>query len=232
MAATMPSAVPIPAEIAPWATALLVVDLQNDYCSRGGAFDVAGRDITSMAVIPARVEALARAARAAGVAVVFVQNTVDRKGRLRPALQARRRMRLTGRPAYVVEGTWGHALSPPLAPTAEDLVIQKYASSAFVGTPLDQALRAARIELVVVTGVVTWGCVLSTAHSAATLGYLPCIVTDGVAGDDMSLHEAALEMMRRSFGAEWLVPSGELISGWSGHGTDQPARPVPIPAVR
>jgi ureidoacrylate peracid hydrolase len=206
---------PDPLATPPSRTALLVVDLQNDYCSPGGAFERAGRDISAIQAVPGRVADLLAVARSAGVTTVYVQNTVDPAGRMRGALQRRRRARLTGKPAYVVDGTWGHAFASPLGPTADDLLVRKYASSAFVGTPLDQALRAARIELVAVTGVVTWGCVLATAHSAATLGYVPLIVTDCVAGDDNRLHEAALDMMGRSFGPEMLVSSAELAARWS-----------------
>jgi ureidoacrylate peracid hydrolase len=200
------------------------VDLQNDYCAVGGAFDRAGHDISTMRVLPMRVAQLAERARDAGVLVVYVQNTVDPAGRMRTALQRRKRVRLAGTPGYVVDGTWGHEFAAPLAPTDGDVHIRKYASSAFVGTPLDQTLRAAGIDMVVVTGVVTWGCVLATAHGAAALGYIPVIVSDCVSGEDPYLHDAALAMMRRSFGAELVVPSSELAGHWAAGAPADPPR--------
>jgi ureidoacrylate peracid hydrolase len=210
------------------ATALLVVDLQNDYCAPGGAFENAGHDISTMRELPPRVANLVDAARTGGAMVVYVQNTVDPEGRMRTALQRRKRIRLAGTPRYVIDGTWGHEFAAPLRPTKDDILIRKYTSSAFGGTPLDQTLRAARIELVVVTGVVTWGCVLATAHGAAALGYVPLVASDCVGGEDPYLHEAALAMMRRSFGAELILPSSAIrdlwVGGVPGHaGTQRPS---------
>jgi ureidoacrylate peracid hydrolase len=217
------------AAVRPSATALLVVDLQNDYCAPGGAFDAAGHDISPMQALPARVAMLAEHARDAGVLVVFVQNTVDPAGRMRTALQRRKRVRLAGTPGYVVDGTWGHQFAEPLVPTEADIHVRKYTSSAFGGTPLDQTLRAARIELVAVTGVVTWGCVLATAHGAAALGYIPVVVSDCVGGEDAYLHDAALAMMRRSFGHELVVPSSTLVGLWTGS-DGRPASNGAVPA--
>ncbi len=198
----------------PARSALVVVDMQNDYCHDDGAFGRAGHDLGSTQASIGRIDRLAAAARAAGVTVVLIQNTVDRQGRMRPALHQRRRKRLTGSAFYVVDGTWGHAITDGIQVADDDLVIRKYASSAFIGTPLDQTLRIARVETVVVVGVVTWGCVMATAQSAATLGYTPVVVEDCVAGSEPDLHDAALRMMRRSFGDDLVVDSDSIVATW------------------
>jgi nicotinamidase-related amidase len=193
--------------------ALLVVDIQNDYCAPGGAFDRAGHDLTTAREMLPTVARLIGEARQRGSTVVFVQNTVDPEGRMRSALQRRRRQNTAGTADYVIDGTWGHRFAEPLEVAEGDLLMKKYASSAFVGTPLDQTLRAAGVNTVVVTGVVTWGCVMATAQSAAQT-YIPVVVSDCVAGYDEYLHEAALEMMRRGLGADLVISSSQVLERW------------------
>lgn len=89
--------------------------------------------------------------------------------------------------------------------------MRKYASSDFVGAPLDQVLRAHRIDTVLLTGIVTWGCVMATAQSAGKLGYLPVVVSDCVAGNVPYLHEAALVMMARSFDQKLVKPAAQVL---------------------
>lgn len=209
----------------PARSALLVVDVQNDYCAPGGVFERAGADIGPAQAMLPNLAALLRDARQAGVRVVFVQFTIDREGRVLNLVERRRRERNVGTIFYVVEGTWGHQVVDALPRDAGDLVIRKTRPSAFFATPLDQVLRSEGITNVVVTGVVTWGCVLATAQSAAALGYLPVVVSDCVAGANAAKHEAALDIMRGSFGDDLVVSRRELVDRWRAarHADDSPA---------
>lgn len=195
--------------------ALLVVDVQKDYCDPEGAFAKAGHDMHTVEALVPKLASLVESARENGVFVVFIRNTVDPEGFTQNPVQRRRRQRVAGTAKYVVDGTWGHELAEPLRAQPGDMVMKKYASSAFLGTPLDPSLRGMGISTVVVTGVVTWGCVMATAQSAAYLGYIPVVVSDCVGGHDQYFHEAALAMMRQNFGPDLVMPSEEVMQGWS-----------------
>ena len=195
--------------------ALLVVDVQKDYCDPEGVFAKAGHDMHTMETLLPKLARLVESARENGVFVVFVRNTIDPEEFTQNPLKRRRRQRVAGTAKYVVDGTLGHELAEPLRAQPGDMVMKKYASSAFLGTPLDPSLRGMGISTVVVTGVVTWGCVMATAQSAAYLGYIPMVVSDCVAGHDQYLHEAALEMMRRSFGTDLVLSSEQMMQSWS-----------------
>jgi ureidoacrylate peracid hydrolase len=187
-------------------TALLVVDMQRDFCSRGGAFDRLGVDISMYPPMLPRVAGLIAAARAAGVRVVFVQMTTLPGGLSDSPAQIRFNLRLhlashgQVQPlAYTADGSEGQEIVPELAPEPGDVVVKKYRSSAFWGTNLALLLRSNGIETVVVSGCTTEGCVESTARDALFSDHYVVIAEDCVASDDRAQHEASLLLMRHRF---------------------------------
>lgn len=86
-----------------------------------------------------------------------------------------------------------------IAPRKNDLVLEKYSSSFFVGTILNNVLRKKEVTILILTGVSTEGGIESTARQAATSGYLPLIVSDAVGSSDQGIHEAMLKVMRKVF---------------------------------
>ncbi|MBI4307479.1 MAG: isochorismatase family protein [Chloroflexi bacterium] len=213
------------AEIAdPEHTALLVVDMQNDYIARGGASDKAGRrDTSAFKSVIAQTKCTIEAARQAKVPVVYIQNTwlpnhrsvsgawlrfIERSGFLEGA-------------SVTVDGTWGHRIVDELAPRPEDIIVKKWRASAFIGTNLDLVLRCNRIESVVVTGVVTQGCVESTARDAAFLDYYVVVLGDCVQSTRQDLHEASLQVMAARFD---VVDSDEVLRVWLSQPVSLPAR--------
>ena len=151
-------------------TALLVVDMVNEFVAKGGALETpAARDI-----VP-RLEETIEASRDAGVQVVY----------FRP------RNRSTGVDAGpvatitpgVLDGSAHAAGKPtevydPLSPAAEDVVIDKHRYDGFFETELDSVLKTADISYVAVTGTATHICCESTARSAFSYGYLPIVLED------------------------------------------------------
>jgi nicotinamidase-related amidase len=187
-------------------TALLVVDMQRDFCTPGGAFDRLGVDISMYPPMIPRVAGLAAAAREAGVKVFFVQMTTL-EGRLSdsPAqIRFNLRLHLTSHGeiqplSYTADGSEGQEIVPELAPQPGDLVVKKYRSSAFWGTNLALLLRSNGIECVVMSGCTTEGCVESTARDALFNDHYVVIAEDCVASDDPAQHEASLLLMRHRF---------------------------------
>ncbi|HYM90569.1 MAG TPA: isochorismatase family cysteine hydrolase [bacterium] len=146
-------------EVSPEHTALIVVDMQNDFVDPRGSLCVG----TARATVPA-IARLCTFARAHGLTVVYTQDW-HRPDDPEFALWG----------AHAVAGTWGAEIVPDLAPRPEDLVVRKLRYDAFYGTSLDHELRQRRIAAVIVTGTVSNICVLHTAGSAA-LRWLQVIV--------------------------------------------------------
>lgn len=179
---------PDPLTIEPARTALVVVDMQNAFVSPGGLLDLAGIDISGA---PATVDAARRtidAARALGIAVVFLRIVYPRdlstaggphspNPRKELALWLmERRPELRG--TLLVEGTPDAAIADALKPGAGDVVIAKQRYSGFAGTPLDQVLRGRDIRHLLFVGVATNVCVESTLRDAYFLEYWPVLVED------------------------------------------------------
>jgi ureidoacrylate peracid hydrolase len=214
--------------LSPARTAVIVVDMQNDYVSEGGAeHRRAGSVASSQAIIPT-LGALLQAARAAGVLVIYAKMTFD-YARLRyfSEVEWAKRLHRYGTEPMLVPGTWGHQVAPAIVPQPGDLEVEKHRSSAFVGTDLDLILRSNRVESVVVTGIVTQGCVLATALSASMNDYYVTIPSDCVASPTPDLHDATLALLRGSLVLEdSILPSARIIDAWAALRTSQEAEAV------
>jgi nicotinamidase-related amidase len=201
--------------ILPAHTAVLVVDMQNDYVSPGGATDQRqGNVAAAQAVIPATARLL-RAAREAGALVVYIKMTMDAELRTVSDVEYLRRVDRWGDLGVAVKGTWGHEVCPELAPQKGDLEVEKFRSSGFTGTNLDQVLRSNGIRSTIVTGVVTHGCVDSTARDAMLYDYYLTIARDCVASPNREQHEASLFLLERRMQLpDSLVTADRIIAEW------------------
>ena len=115
------------------------------------------------------------------------------------ALNARR-IELHFEPPHCLEGTPGMDLAAGLGPEPADVRIQrKRRYDAFIGTDLDAALRTRGVENLLVTGVCTDICVISTVYHARNLDYRVFLLRDAVAGTTPARHEAAIACMEHVF---------------------------------
>src|SRR6516165_6420421 len=119
----------LPATVAPAHTALLVIDVQNDFC----------KDAPRKAMIP-KLRRLLDAARVASVTVIYVQNTVLPGGLSDCPADLIRRQKLGINTEVTIDGTWGHRFVDELAPVVDDPIIRKHRLSALTGTTLDTVL--------------------------------------------------------------------------------------------
>lgn len=207
----------------PKRAALLVVDVQNDYCTRGGALERDGGDISMTSAVVTEVKRLVEAARSHGVRVVWIQQTwLDGGASDSPAWTYMKR-RNGIRQERCVDGTWGHRFVDGLAPAPREPVIRKHRSSGFIGTNLDLVLRSNRIETVIVVGVMSEGCVESTARDAAFHDYYVVLTPDAMASDILAWHEASVLTMS---GRHDMVPWRTLVQLWeeSQHDRDKTQR--------
>lgn len=200
-------------------TALVVVDMQRDFCIPGGAFDKLGVDISMYPPMIPRLARLIDGARAAGVPVIYIQMTVLPGRRSESPAQIRFNLRLhlgadgVVEPlSYTPDGSEGQEVIPELAPQDGDWIVKKYRSSAFWGTNLDMLLRSNGIQSIVVSGCTTEGCVESTARDGLFADYYVVIGEDCVASDDRVQHDASLLLMRHRFD---LASSEQILAEWS-----------------
>ena len=177
--------------IDPSRTALLTIDLQNDFLHPDGAYGRAGQTAQSIAALPARIAPLAAALRAKGGTYVSAQFTLvpgpGGEPLIAPHLRALRPF--LGRGDFA-PGAWGHALVDALAPA--DYSVEKVAYSAFYQTRLEYILRAVGIDTLIVGGIVTNGGVASTLRDAHLRNIETVMLTDGCAAFRAEVHEATL----------------------------------------
>jgi ureidoacrylate peracid hydrolase len=193
-------------------TALVVVDLQNDFCAEGGylqrtraASSANPIRVDDNARIADRIAPLAAAARRSGATVAWLRSIYDFKY-LAPAHIAKR-----DGEGCCMEGTWG-ADWFRIQPQEGDLVVTKHTFSGFHDTPLHGLLQARGIRTLVMAGVATNVCVDSTLRHGFFLGYHIVVAEDCVGSGNQKGHEGTLSTVRVNFGS--VVGSDELMRLW------------------
>ena len=160
----------------PATTAVVVVDMQNDFVKQGGSLLVPDAEGT---IEPIR--RLLELARASGIRVVYGQDT-HRPGD--PEWEVW--------PEHCREGSWGWDIVTELAPSPDDTVLRKVRYDAFYGTPLDHLLRVWGVSTLVICGVVANIGVQSTAASAALRWYDVVVPCDAISALEPFDREASL----------------------------------------
>lgn len=177
--------------IDPASTALVLVDLQNDFLHPDGAYGRAGQTAASIAALPARLKPLADALRARGGWIVSTHFTlVPGKGGEPFIAGHLRRLRPFLKKGDFVPGGWGHALVDDLAPA--DISIEKVAYSAFYQSRMEFALGRAGIRTLIFGGIVTQGGVASTLRSAHVRDFHTVVLSDGCASFSADLHDTGI----------------------------------------
>lgn len=172
-------------------TAVLVIDMQNDFATVGGMFERTGIDIS---VIRGTIDPTSRvlnAARSHKIPIIYIAEALS--GNLSdigqpnsPHGRMAQRMGIgqsvmapDGRPSRIhIEGTWHTEIIPELAPLSEEPVIIKRRWSGFHGTTLDQTLTSIGARYLVITGCTTSNCIESTIRDAAMRDYACLLPAD------------------------------------------------------
>jgi ureidoacrylate peracid hydrolase len=176
-------------------SALLIVDLQNDFLHADGVYARGGQANADIAALPGRLAPLVRAMRVVGGFIVSTHFTLvpGRGGEplISPHLRALRPFLGIG---DFSPGAWGHALVDELLPS--DFQIEKVAYSAFYMTRLEWVLRKAGVERLIVGGIVTNGGVASTVRDAHVRDFETIVLADGCAAFDETTHETAIAALK------------------------------------
>ncbi|MDE4134610.1 cysteine hydrolase [Phaeobacter sp. QD34_3] len=172
-------------------TALLTIDLQNDFIHPEGAYGRAGQTADSIAALPDRIAPLARALQARGGRYFSAQFTLvpDKDGEPLIAPHLKELRPFLGKGDFA-PGSFGHSLVDRLQPA--DFVIEKVAYSAFYQTRLEYLMRALDIDHLIVGGIVTNGGVASTLRDAHLRNIDTVMLTDGCAAFRQEVHDATL----------------------------------------
>lgn len=190
--------------------ALLVIDVQNDFChDEGGLSKLGSYSLEFIQPMVPRLATFVGAARSARVPVVWIRTEYD--DWTTSSNWSRRR---GGEEVAICRpGTWGAEWYEGMDPAGDELVMVKHRYSPFVNAPLDTVLRAQRIDTLLITGVTTNVCVESTARDAFMREYQVVVVADCVATYDLGANEASLQNIRNHFGA--VLSSHEIMRSWS-----------------
>lgn len=197
-------------ELEPARCALVVIDMQNDFCAPGGYIDqVMGKDVSGAAPVVPVIDGLVQQARKAGVPVVWVASDYSTD---RIPASMRRKLAMRGITAECCKpGTWG-AEWFGLAPAPDEALVVKHSYAGFAGTSLDAVLREKGARTLVFVGVQTQVCVESTVREAHALGYTAVVVRDGVGSHSPALHDASLTNVQFLFGE--VCTAQEVASAW------------------
>ena len=184
-------AAPAPLTIEPSKTAVIVVDMQNDFGAKGGMFDRLGIDLTGIQNAVAPTARVIAAARRAGMKVIYLKmaflrdmsdagpaDAPNRIGHLRAGAGKAIRAPDGSESRILIRDTWNTAILPELTPAPQDVVIYKHRFSGFFETDLNSVLKGLGIRRLVFTGCTTSVCVESTIRDAMFLDYGCVLLSD------------------------------------------------------
>jgi len=175
----------------PARTALLTIDLQNDFLHPEGAYGKAGQSSAMISALPGRIAPLVAALRARGGIYISAQFTLVPDGAGEPLISPHlRKLRPFLGKGDFAPGSSGHTLVEALYPA--DYVVEKVAYSAFYQTRLEYIMRALSVEHLIVGGIVTNGGVASTLRDAHLRDIGTLMLTDGCAAFRSEVHDATL----------------------------------------
>ncbi len=212
---------PEPVEVDFQRSAVIVVDMQNAFASKGGLLDIAGLDISEASRVVGSIRGVLDRARGAGIPIIYLQmgykpdlsnsggpNSPNWHKELALDLM-NRRPELKGK--LLTEGTWDFAVVDELTPKPGDLVVTKTRYSGFAGTTLDSLLRTRGIRYLFFTGIAANVCVESTLRDAFFLDFWPILIRDGtMPAGPTSVLDATLHNVEMFFG--WTVKSEDLLA--------------------
>src|SRR6266480_5405694 len=225
------NAKPEPISIDPVRSAVIVVDMENDFAAKGGMFDRAGIDISGAQKVIAPIAKVLAAARQAGLKIIYLKmgyrpdlsdlgpnDSVNRIRHLKFGV-GQKIQAPDGRESRVlIRDTWDTDIVPELQPQPNDIVIYKTRFSGFYQTDLDATLKKLGIKHLIVTGVTTSICVESTVRDAMFRDYLCVLLQDCMSepiGHDLqrSNHDASLLNAEMLFG--WVSDSDQFIKAFT-----------------
>jgi ureidoacrylate peracid hydrolase len=207
-------------------TAVIVIDMENDFGAKGGMFDRAGIDISMIQKAVAPTASVLAAARHAGIKIIYLKmgyqpdlsdlgaaDSVNRMRHLQFHVGTSMRAPDGRESRILIRDNWGTEIIPELKPQASDVEMYKTRFSGFYKTELDEVLKKLGVRNLIITGCTTSVCVESTIRDAMFRDYSPVLLADCTAepigyGLPRSNHEASLLIIEKLLG--WVSSSEEF----------------------
>ena len=197
-------------EISP---ALMVIDVQNGFVSKGGSYDILGMDVSHYREVIPRIHDLISMCRDARIPIFYTQAVREASGidlltKTHKILPKSREERIKKRP-ICIRGTWDADIVDDIKPQENDHVVIKRRDSAFHDTETGVWLRSIGVDTLIFCGVDTSICVETSLREAFNIGYDVILVSDATASSNRKHYESTLENVRDYYGI--VVDSRELL---------------------
>jgi ureidoacrylate peracid hydrolase len=202
----------IPFRYDPAHTALIVVDVQNDFCSPVGLMARKGFNISAVVEMLPNLQKLIDSSRAVGLPVIFIKTVHDET-----TDSQQWRDRVSDRPGTKEyepncrPASWGSEFYE-VVPGPEDKVVIKYRYSAFTGTNLNVVLRTLGVQSLIFAGLATEICVESSLRDGLFNEYYVSLIEDCSASYSSAAHRASIDVISKNFGP--VVQAEDLITHW------------------
>jgi ureidoacrylate peracid hydrolase len=197
-------------EISP---ALMVIDVQNGFVSKGGSYDILGMDVSHYGEVIPRIHDLISMCRDARIPIFYTQAVREASGidlltKTHKILPKSREERIKKRP-ICIRGTWDADIVDDIKPQENDHVVIKRRDSAFHDTETGVWLRSIGVDTLIFCGVDTSICVETSLREAFNIGYDVILVSDATASSNRKHYESTLENVRDYYGM--VMESRELL---------------------
>ncbi len=204
-------------KVDPAHAALLVMDVQNDFCAEGGAFDKDGKDVNLLQAMVPNLISFIEKARETGLPIIFSRSVHSSDGSHYLSDSYVEQGTRRAKQRYIEypvckKDSWGAEFFKGIEPLPGEVVITKHRFSAFMDTDLDLILRSKGIRTLIVTGMATNICVETTTREGFCRDYYMVVLRDCTSTYSEELHNNALNTIDLSFGE--VVSSGDVIKCW------------------
>ena len=184
--------------------ALLVIDVQNGFVSKGGSYDLLGMETTNYTKVIPKIRDLIIMCRNAGIPVFFTQAVREASGidvltNTHQILPKSREERIMKRP-ICIRGTWDADIVDDVKPVETDHIVIKRRDSAFHDTEIGVWLRSIRVDTLILCGIDTSICVETSLRDAFNIGYDIILVSDATASSNRKHYESTLENVKDYYG--------------------------------
>ncbi|MGH9993320.1 MAG: cysteine hydrolase family protein [Nitrososphaera sp.] len=184
--------------------ALVVIDVQNGFVSKGGSYDTLGMEISHYQNVVPRISQLISLCRDAGIPIFYTQAVREKSGidlltRAHRILPKSREERIRMKP-ICIRGTWDADIVDEIKPSSADHVVIKRRDSAFQDTEFAVWLKSLGADALIFCGIDTSICVEASLREAFNKGYDVILISDATASGSTKHFESTLEIVREYYG--------------------------------